>query len=97
VLSLSLALVGLGRSRPSLALGAYSSFDAGPNVLGYLRTHGNQRDLVLLNVGSARERIMLPSGVESVELLLSTSPDRSALGVGAELGPDEAVVLAVCD
>jgi alpha-glucosidase len=101
LLALYRTLLALRRARPTLALGSFASFDCGPNVLGYVRTHGRQRDVVLLNLGSAREPIALPTGFAGARRLLSTSLEggRGALGseLGPELGPDEALVLALSD
>jgi alpha-glucosidase len=98
MLSLYRAVLGLRRSRATLSVGAYSSFEAGPDVLSYLRTHRGRRDAVLLNLGGARARVQLPAGVARASVLLSTHPS-SAVGAPFEavLEPNEAVVLALDD
>jgi glycosidase len=94
LLSLYRELLTLLRARPTLSLGSYASFDAGPSVLGYVRNHGSVRDVVLLNIGARRERVILPPEVRSVRVLLATTGRRE---IGAELLPDEGLVLTVTD
>jgi alpha-glucosidase len=94
LLALYRELLALRRARPTLSLGSYSSFAAGANVLGYVRSHNADRDIVLLNVGSRSERVTLPRDVKAARLLLATS-GRTELGL--ELLPDEAVLLTVTD
>jgi alpha-glucosidase len=94
LLALYRDLLALRRARPTLSLGSYASFDAGDEVLGYVRSHGTDRDIVLLNVGSRRERLTLPPDVGAARVLLSTMGRQE---LGAELLADEAVLLTVSD
>jgi alpha-glucosidase len=95
MLSLYRALLVLRRSRATLSVGAYRSFDPAPHVLGYLRTHGKQRDAVLLNLGAERERVVMPAGAERATVLLSTHAARVNVPFEAVLQPNEALVLAL--
>jgi alpha-glucosidase len=95
MLGLYRELLALRHARPTLSLGRFESFDAGPNVLGYFREHGEQRDLVLLNLSSARARLQLQPALAAARVLVSTHPGRVGAPPGSELASDEAVVLAV--
>jgi alpha-glucosidase len=93
MLSLYRELLRLRRSRPTLSIGAYTSLDTAPSVLGYVRSHGAMRDAVLLNLGGSPQPV---SGeLSRAPVLSSTHPDRVGSACGAELAPDEAVVLAL--
>jgi alpha-glucosidase len=97
MLSLYRALLALRRSRATLSVGSYHPLDPGPRVLGYLRTHRGRRDAVLLNLGSASERVSMPAGVGRGRVLVSTHRARDGASFSAELEPDEAVVLELDD
>jgi alpha-glucosidase len=98
MLSLYRALLALRRSRATLSIGDYASFDAPPDVLGYLRTHGVRRDAVLLELGGKRTRVPLPAGAERASVLLSThSSSPAGTAFEAVLEPNEAVVLELED
>jgi glycosidase len=97
MLSLYRALLTLRRTRPALSMGSFLPLEPAPSVLGYLRTHGQSRDAVLLNLSSAPQRVALPSAVERAMVVLSTHPARAGRRFGSDLLPDEAVVLAVSE
>jgi alpha-glucosidase len=96
MLSLYRALLALRRSRPALAIGNYQALDAGPRVLGYVRSHGAQRDAVLLNLGGEAEMVAL-SGLDRVRILLSTHPVRGGAPFDGRLAANEAVVLGLSE
>jgi alpha-glucosidase len=96
LLCLYRALLGLRRARPSLSVGAYTLLDTPDGVLGYVRSHGEQRDLVLLNLSPFQQRLTLPAAASGARLLLSTER-RRVIGecFDGGLSADEAVVVQV--
>ena len=95
MLSLYRALLALRRASPALSLGSFLPLDPAPNVLGYLRTHAERCNAVLLNLSPSPQRLALPGAVERAKIVLSTHPGRVDERFGTRLLPDEAVVLAV--
>jgi alpha-glucosidase len=86
------ALLSLRRARPALAIGGYAELDTGARVLGYAREHAGARDIVLLNLGSDRERLTWP-GLAGSSVLVSTHVNRGGGVFDGVLEPDEGVVL----
>jgi alpha-glucosidase len=95
MLQLYRRLLALRRRHPALHSGSYESVAAGADVLAYLRTHGVERLMVLLNFGPTAVPIpaaLLPAGAAVIE---STDPDRtdSSIAGGLVLAPHEGVVV----
>jgi len=61
-------------------------------VLGYVREHATLRDVVLLNIGAAREPVALPDLV-GTPIVASTHVNHVGGAFAGVLEPDEAVVL----
>jgi alpha-glucosidase len=91
-LTLHRRLLALRRDGPALAAGAYEPVQADGDVLAYLRTGGDGRWLVALNLGPGAGRLdlALRGRVE-----LATTPDRDGERVegGLDLAGDEGVVV----
>lgn len=97
-LALFRRLISLRRKLPALTAGSYHPFDTGDgSVQAYLREHGEQRLLVVLNFSSERRALDLSeAGVEG-EALCSTLPDRIGY-VSLEkidLRPDEGLLVSL--
>jgi alpha-glucosidase len=93
ILTLYRRLLMLRRSRRSLLEGEFMLLRADDDVLTYIRTHGNERTLVALNLGAADRFAVFP-GHADVHPLLSTAGDPLAMGDGTvPLRPNEGVIL----
>ena len=66
-------LLALRRAHPALAVGDWLPVECDGDVLAYERRHGGDRLLVVLNLGGAEQRVLLPEG-EFVELLSTSRP-----------------------
>ena len=94
MLSLHRDLLRLRRAHPALALGDWALVESEGNVLAYERRHGKERIVVALNLGTDRQRVMLPGG--RWRALLSTRHPACAGTTKegeASLAPDEGLVL----
>ena len=92
ILSLHRALLALRRAHPALALGAITLLEAEGNVLAYERHLGEERVMILLNLGDTPQPFALPGG--TFHPLLSTLaalPD--AVCGHVLLAPDEGLIL----
>ena len=95
MLVLHQALLALRRRHPALALGDLTLLESVPHdVLAYERRLGDERLLVVLNLGPTSQEILLPGWAHDLPVLLTTLSVpaflREALLV---LRPDEGVVL----
>ena len=90
ILSLYKRLIELRRARPALAVGRMQLMEHGGEVLAYERTHGDERILMLLNLGHGSQ--LAPLGERRGVLLLSTHLDRpeGAVAEHVELEGDPA-------
>jgi alpha-glucosidase len=98
MLTLHRRLLRLRRRTPALHAGAFQPVGADGDVLAYLRTAGDARWLVALNLGPGPARLALPGPERAGRVACSTHPGRdssAAGGVGGqlELGGDEGVVV----
>ena len=96
MLALFRRLVTLRRELPALTVGSYRSLNAGnSSILAYLREHGGQRVLVVLNFGSEDQVLDLSEAGEKGEVLCSTLLDRNSHLDLAELKlrPNEGLLL----
>ena len=78
------------RAQPALIHGAIRFLDLGPDILGFERGEGNERRLVLFNLGEAERRAALPSGAWTVDFALGAKLDSEAVlsgGGGLVLKP----------
>ena len=62
------SLLQLRRTNPALSIGSIDLIDTDSDVLAYLRSHGDRRMLVALNLSAQARSIPSPAG----ELILST-------------------------
>src|SRR5262249_25081219 len=95
-LALFRLLVQVRRGSPALSLGSYRRIaTADDEVLAYLREHGGERMLVVLNFGAAPTTVDVSEAAASAELLCSTTMDRfGAVALeGLLLGAHEGVVV----
>ena len=94
MLSLYRALIDLRQSQPALMVGSYQGLPAEGDLIAFTRTAGDDRFLVVLNLGS--QEALFPLRKEmSGECVLSTHLDREgeATGDALELRPDEGVIV----
>jgi alpha-glucosidase len=98
MLALFRRLIALRRELPALTVGSYRAFDTGNgSVQAYLREHGEQRALVVLNFGPDRRELDLSRACEEGEVLCSTHLDRMGrLGLKElRVRPDEGIVVSL--
>ena len=96
MLSFYRALTALRQSEPALTVGDYRSLDAGAaDVFAYLRSHGDSRFLVVLNLGGEARRLDLSMVSEQAEIVLSTemaAPRRLTLSA-FDIRPNAGLIL----
>jgi alpha-glucosidase len=92
MMSLYRDLIALRRGSRALTIGAIEDVAADGNVLRFVRRHGDERLLVVLNLGHAP----CPATVSPGRVLLSTLPDRTGEAVDGALviRGDEGLVIA---
>lgn len=83
-------LLALRRSRAALSVGDWLPIACGGNLLAYERRHGEDRVLVVLNLGDRPESFAIPEWAEGLQVLLATGTG----GGPAILGPNEGYILA---
>jgi len=96
MLSLHRRLLALRRDHPALAVGRYELAEVAGDVLAYVRTAGEDRCLVCLNVGASPARLSISPANPQGVIALSTLMDRSGETAGAvlDLRPHEGIVIA---
>lgn len=101
-LSLFRKLLQLRHEIPALSIGTYKRVNSGnPQVLAYLREHGQQQILVVLNFTGESQQINLPPQFsQQAEILCSTSMDKSgALAANTlqnlKLNPNEGLIISL--
>ncbi len=72
MMTLYRALLALRRATPALSVGSYHAVAADRDVLAYERRHDGERLLIALNLSGEPRRLMLPYGVQVMEMLAST-------------------------
>jgi alpha-glucosidase len=91
-------LVELRRTMPALSVGSYRSVDArSDEVFAYVREHGPQRVLIVLNFGSTTQNLDFSSLSTSGQLLCTTNMDSDGnhnLGY-LTVRPNEGMVIAI--
>ncbi len=95
ILTLHHRLIQLRRDEPALAVGSYDPVEVGSEVLAYMRSQGDRRWLVLLNL--SRETTTTALRGRSGTVRLSTHLDREGDRVTdvAGLRPNEGIVVLV--
>ena len=94
MLHLYRSLLAVRRSSDALSIGDFALADGDTDVLAYERRWGEERLLVVLNLGDAARSLRLPTGVAMTEVLASTLPRRAMDGT---LAPNEGLVLRLKD
>ena len=89
-------LIALRRAHRALSVGEIALLDADGNVLAYERRFGDERLLIVLNLGDAPEAWALPPAWRDARTLLSTwgGEDHLAAGERIALRAAEGVILA---
>ncbi|WP_088368053.1 alpha-amylase family glycosyl hydrolase [Sphingomonas dokdonensis] len=72
MLALHRRLLAARRKRPALSLGTLAMHDAASDVLAYERRYGEERLLVVLNLGSQPRRVTLPDGTDAGRIIVAT-------------------------
>jgi alpha-glucosidase len=92
MLTLHRALLALRRREPALSVGDWAPVDADGDVLAWLRTHGDSRFLIALNLGADPASLPFDG---SGEVVLSTLPGAEGARVGGtiELRGDEGMIV----
>jgi alpha-glucosidase len=97
ILSLYRRILEARKRHLALQLGTYEAVETDRAVFGYLRRHGDERLLVLLNFSDHRVRPLPSTGIpEGSVMLLSTAPRRTAGDAdlaALQLEPEEGVLL----
>ena len=88
------SLLAKRREQPALSIGSYEALEVPPPLLGYVRAHGSERIVALLNLSAAPQPLVVPGVLASDPILLSTHPGRSGNPLGPELLADEAVLVS---
>ncbi|WP_066801377.1 alpha-amylase family glycosyl hydrolase [Sphingomonas soli] len=82
-------LLALRHAHPALAIGDYRAVDATGDLLAYERRHGDDRVLVVLNLGATPQGFSIPEWAEALSVIASAQGGSDP----AILGPDEGYVL----
>ena len=94
MLALHGALLRLRRTTPALSIGRFVLLEAEGDVLAYERLSGDERIVVVLNLGHREQNFRLPERDARYDLLLSTRPDAAPVPGGSiTLRPDEGLIL----
>lgn len=95
MLSLHRRLIALRRAHRALVTGAYRPLPASGDLMAFLREDAAQGLLVVLNLGAAETRFVLPPETGATRLLLSTHLDREGEQLSGEidLRGDEGLLL----
>ncbi|KRC79730.1 alpha-amylase family glycosyl hydrolase [Sphingomonas sp. Root241] len=82
-------LLALRRARPALSVGDWLPIECAGSLLAYERRAGDERLLVVLNLGDAAESFAIPEWAEGLSVLLTTGTGDDP----AVLGPNEGYIL----
>jgi alpha-glucosidase len=77
ILALYHRLIALRRAQPALSIGDFSPLPAGNDLIAYVRKTGDQRFLIVLNLGAEPKSFNISDLQSHATLLLSTHLDRS--------------------
>ncbi len=87
-------LIGLRRQEPALAIGDYEPLPVRPPLLGYIRQHGDQALIVMLNFSNGAHEFILDLNCVPTEILISThDPAARPASRQLELRPNEGVIV----
>ncbi|HEU4326296.1 MAG TPA: alpha-amylase family glycosyl hydrolase [Roseiflexaceae bacterium] len=93
LLSLYRRLIALRRATPALAVGTCVEVVGQDDLLTYVREHGAQRMLVVLNMGSQPQTVELGGRSGRVVLATQRAREGQAVAGALDLGGDEGLVL----
>lgn len=82
-------LLALRRARPALSVGNWLPIECSGDLLAWERSHGDERLLVVLNLGDRPTPFAIPEWAEGLGVLLSTYGN----GDPALLRPNEGLIL----
>ena len=94
LLSLYRRLIAMRRAEPALAIGDITLLPVDGNLIAYIRTAGERRLLIVLNLGAEPAIFKLDPLRSSARLLLSTDYDRRAtrFNTNLDVGANEGLV-----
>jgi alpha-glucosidase len=97
VLSLYRRLIRLRQSEPALMVGSYEAVPAEGDIVAYIRTDGEKRFLIILNLGPEKVSFDLPEGRGLCQVVACTDVRREGTDVfeALEVRGDEALVIAL--
>ncbi len=98
MLTLVRQLLALRRSSPALNVGGYTDVpSATPDVFSFRREHGDERMLVVLNLGHEPRVFTLSTATAAARIVLSTAPGRSGAVdlANLSLAADEGVIISL--
>ena len=94
LLQLYRQMLRLRRQHEALSIGTFRLTPADADVLSFLRVHGEERLLVVLNLGGEDRGFSLPDGCRVSQVLLSTLPTAQSPGaIGNRVRGNEGVIL----
>jgi alpha-glucosidase len=82
-------LLALRHAHPALATGAYHGIESSGDLLAYERRLGDERIVVVLNLGTSPQNFPIPEWAEGLSVLLSAQGASDP----ALLGPNEGYIL----
>ena len=82
-------LLKLRHDHPALSLGEYAGVDATGDILAYERRHGDDRILIILNLGATPQSFAIPEWAEGLSVLLAAQGGSDP----AILAPNEGYIL----
>lgn len=96
MLALHRRLIGLRRAHPALAIGDVTVLSGTDDVLAYLRSRGDDRFVVALNLSNLPRAVSLPQAIGG-RIVLTSGLDRDGevVGESLRLGADLGVVIAL--
>ena len=94
VLSLYRRLIALRQEEKALAIGSYQGVEAEGDLLGYLRVYEQQRFLIVLNLGSDAQELLIEAlGEGTVTMSTHLNREREAVSGRIGLRENEGVVI----
>ena len=96
MLTLFRQLLALRQSSPALSVGDYIDIPSGaPDVFAFMRQHGEEQMLVVLNFCEERRAFKMPTDAATAQIIMSTIPRQVNRVDGARLAlaPNEGVIL----
>ncbi len=97
ILTLYRQLIRMRRTEDAFSIGSYSAAAMTGDLVAYLRTHGERRFLVALNLGASPYALAYAEAGSHAHIVLSTHLDRRDEPVGEtiNLRPEEGIIVAL--